>query len=263
MMLHLAPRIAHTVVGTVAGILIAGGGYALARGGSGGTERVRTVVVTAERTVTTTVVRPTTRAQASSHIRVANIRTATGGVVYACVNNRTHVMTLRTSPKVRCAAGNTAMQWSVRGPAGAKGAAGKTGTTGAAGANATSTAWGEVWPEATGDEPTANAKLANGTSNVSVQGQAVTGSYWLYVGGCSTEGLLNPTVQVEANNDPEDTMDPFADAGMAATRMGAVVQTWQTVNGGEYSGDLAIEVATFDESTGDLVDLDFSFIVDC
>jgi len=207
--------------------------------------------------------------------------------IHACVSKKTHAL----SVQVKCPKGTSALSWGTVGPrgaAGAKGARGAAGVPGAAGAAATVsvgtvatgptaavtnsgsssaavlnftlpttgavTAYGQVWPGASGTS-TPSPVLKNSNSNVvAIQG-VTAGEYGVTVKGCSAADESEPVITATANDDPGDTNGTNAPV--------IVKYSWQTDSGGPYNGDLGITFTTVNSTTGSSVDSDFAFTVIC
>jgi hypothetical protein len=208
--------------------------------------------------------------------------------IHACVNKKTHALTVQA----KCPKGTSALSWGTVGPrgaAGAKGARGAAGVPGAAGAAATVsvgtvatgptaavtnsgsssaavlnftlptagavTAYGQVWPGASGSS-TPSPVLKNSNSNVVAVSGETAGTYGVTVKGCSAADESEPVITESANADPHDPN--FTQAPILAGVLG-----WQTDSGGQYNGDLSITFSTVNSTTGTLTDADFAFTVIC
>lgn len=119
------------------------------------------------------------------------------------------------------------------------------------------TAYGQVWPGASG---TAGSQpvLKNANSNVvAVQG-AGAGGYAVIVKGCAASDQAEPVINVSANVDSHDPNNT------GETPVLAFVEGWQTDQGGQFNRDLEFDVFTVNTQNGDaLIDSDFAFTVIC
>ena len=123
---------------------------------------------------------------------------------------------------------------------------GEAGTNGTDGTNTGPTAYAQVWMG------TSTAQLApNSYYNVVSATQGGLGTAYVDVQGCSTDGLVEPVINVTADHDPSDT-------GLAADPAVAWVAHWST-----NSSQLSIEVQTISPSSGSAVNSDFSITVIC
>jgi hypothetical protein len=121
---------------------------------------------------------------------------------------------------------------------------GEPGTNGTDGSNTGPTAYAQVWMGST-------AQLApNSHHNVVSATQGGLGTAYVDVQGCSTDGLVEPVINVTADHDPSDT-------GLPADPAVAWVAHWST-----NSSLLSIEVETINP-TGSAVNSDFSITVTC
>jgi hypothetical protein len=198
--------------------------------------------------------------------------------IHACVSARTHEM-LQES---HCGKGYRALTWSIAGPKGERGAKGANGAKGATGAKGASgaqgtlgsqgvpgnagnpgntgpagpglTAWAQIWMGSSMDE------IASGSSSQNVEssiGSGGTGIADLHIDGCSAAGLVEPVIQVTADDDPSDHL---TGANNTANTAVAWVAHWSTV---PDSTELAIEVQTTNPDSGVAVNSDFSISVTC
>jgi hypothetical protein len=211
--------------------------------------------------------------------------------IHGCVSKKTHGLTAES----RCPKGTSSLSWGIVGPKGAKGAAGAKGASGVAGVagapgtaatvavgavttgstaavtNSGSssaavlnftlpsaggvTAYGQVWPGASGTTTPVPA-LKNSNSNVVAVSGETAGTYGVTVKGCSATDESEPVITESANADPHDPN--FTQAPILAGVLG-----WQTDTGGQYNGDLSITFSTVNSTTGTLTDSDFAFSVIC
>jgi hypothetical protein len=106
---------------------------------------------------------------------------------------------------------------------------------------------------------TSAAQLApNSSLNVIDPSPGGTGTAYVDVQGCSTDGLAEPVINVTADHDPSDTHISGADN--TPNTAVAWVAHWSTV---PDTSLLSVEVQTNNPTNGSAVNSDFSIAVTC
>jgi hypothetical protein len=224
-MRKLRDRTGYVLAGLAAGLVVAGGGYAIAA---------------SENKVIHGCI--------NKHTRELTIP-ASG----KCAGGSMEISWSRQGPTGAKGPKGAAGATGVVGPPGAAGTAGAPGALGETGpAGAGLTSYGEIWAG------TSATQLATGSNskNVTQVNWGGSGTTYVQTAGCSTNGLADPVIQVTANDDPGDSLAGANDTtGTAA----AWVTHWSTV---PNTSLLSIEVQT-SNSSGMAVDSDFAVSVTC
>ncbi len=126
------------------------------------------------------------------------------------------------------------------------------GATGSTGQSGSPTAYGQIWMGSS------SAQLAPGPSqNITGEGSVGVGGAVVDVQGCTTAGLANPVVDVTADKDPNDNL---TGANNTTTVASAYVSGWSTE---PDTSILVVSVKTTNPPNGEAVDSDFSIAVWC
>lgn len=220
------------------------------------------------------------------------LATTRDGVVRACVNPKTHALTLAV--RGRCPRRSSSVSWNERGPDGVAGKSGRPGrpatvsigtvTTEPTGSPATVTdtgsatnailnfglpagpagATGATGAAGADSGPTAYGEvwMGSSTAELAVSGNSrdivnVGGGDGLaavQVTGCSTSGLADPVINVTANADHMNTLPGRNPSGTAA----AYVTSWSA-----SGAVLTVNVSTYDPITAQGTNSDFALTVYC
>lgn len=241
-------RPAQIVIGIIAGMLLAGGGYAIAssrttviRGCVNDRTHVLTVGVRCRRGTTALIWNrqgprgakgsrgakgPTGAAGAGATVSVGSVSTGAAGSQASVTNTGT--------------GSNAVLNFTI-----------PQGQTGSSGTNTGPTAYGQVWMGSS------TAQIApNSSHNLTGAGSTGVGGAVVDVQGCSSAGLAEPTINVTADKDSHDTL---AGANNTANVADAYVSSWTA----EPGSILSAVVQTTNPVSGAAVDSDFSITVIC